>query len=90
MTGTKAWVWLFVGSVVLNLALIVMVAWMSTQKIQMGYSLKQMHTSYGSKQDHASKLVVERDNLLSPYNLREKAAEFGMRTARPGEIRRMK
>ena len=36
-----------------------------------------------------AKLEVERERLLSPYELRRRAEEFGMREPRPGQVRRM-
>ena len=36
-----------------------------------------------------AKLEVERDRLLSPYELRLKADQYGMKEPRPGQIRRM-
>lgn len=36
-----------------------------------------------------AKLEVERERLLSPYELRRKAAELQMREPRPGQVRRI-
>ena len=38
---------------------------------------------------YRAKLEVERERLLSPYELRRRAEEFGMREPRPGQVRRM-
>ena len=36
-----------------------------------------------------AKLEVERERLLSPYELRRKAEEIGMKEPKPGQVRRM-
>ena len=38
---------------------------------------------------YRAKLEVERERLLSPYELRRRAEEFGMREPKPGQVRRM-
>ena len=38
---------------------------------------------------YRAKLEVERERLLSPYELRRRAEDFGMREPRPGQVRRM-
>jgi hypothetical protein len=38
---------------------------------------------------HVDKLEVERNNLLSPYQLKKLAARHGLGPAEPGQIRRL-
>ena len=42
------------------------------------------------RQGLRAKLEVERDRLLSPYELRMRADQFGMTEPRPGQIRRLR
>jgi hypothetical protein len=63
--------------------------WLNVERVDMAYGLKKLQVELDSKQSHASKLEAERDNLLSPYRLRELAEGLGLGPARPGQIRRL-
>lgn len=88
-TGGRLWVVTLVLSLCLNFAFCLAIVAFSTQRTQLGYSLKETHAKLTALHDHSSKLEVERDLLLSPYSLEKKAAEFGMRNAKAGEIRKL-
>lgn len=76
---------LFVGALLLGLALV----WLNVRRVDRAYELKQLATKLEEKEDLAAKLSIERDNLLSPYRLEQLAKEYGLRQARPGQIRRL-
>ena len=61
----------------------------SIERTELAYSMRKLEGMITVRTDHTNELEVERGRLLSPYALEQKAAEFGMRIARPGQIRRM-
>lgn len=88
--GLNRW-WFFVLllSLGLNFSLGLGLVWLNTQKTNIGYSLKRLDSEVREVASLTSKLEVERDLLLSPYNLERKARAMGMGTAVPGQLRRL-
>ena len=80
---------IFVLSCAINVALGLGLVLISIERTELGYSMRKLEGMVKVRGDHANELEVERGRLLSPYALERKAAEFGMRAARPGQIRRM-
>lgn len=76
-------------SCAVNVALGLGLVLVSIERTELGYSMRKLEGMVKVRADHANELEVERGRLLSPYALERKAAEFGMRAARPGQIRRM-
>ncbi|MDL2209216.1 hypothetical protein LJC26_00205 [Desulfovibrio sp. OttesenSCG-928-O18] len=76
-------------SCALNAALGLGLVLVSIERTELGYSARKLEGQVRVKTDHANELEVERGRLLSPYALEQKAAQFGMRAAKPGQIRRM-
>lgn len=87
--GSTGWLLALILSVLSSLILGLSLVWLSIEKTDMAYSIRQL---YAQSEDHASlraKLEVERDRLLSPYELGRVAIRLGMREARAGQIRRI-
>lgn len=80
---------ILVLSCALNVALGLGLVLVSIERTELAYDLRQLESAVKTRSDHANDLEVERGRLLSPYVLEKKAAEFGMRAARQGQIRRM-
>jgi hypothetical protein len=76
-------------SCAVNVALGLGLVLVSIERTELGYSMRKLEGLVKVRADHANELEVERGRLLSPYALEQKAAQFGMRAARPGQIRRM-
>ena len=76
-------------SCAVNVALGLGLVLTSIERTELGYSMRKLEGLAKVRTDHANELEVERGRLLSPYVLERKAAEFGMRAAKPGQIRRM-
>ena len=72
-------------SVLIGLALI----WFSIERTDKAYSIRQLQSGLVERTILKSKLEVERERLLAPHLLRQKAAALGMTEARFGQIRRM-
>ena len=80
---------LLVISCAVNVALGLGLVLISIERTDLGYSMRKLEGMVKTRADHANELEVERGRLLSPYVLEKKAAELGMRAAKPGQIRRM-
>ena len=80
---------ILVLSCAVNVALGLGLVLISIERTELGYAARKLEGMVKAKSDHANELEVERGRLLSPYVLEQKAAELGMRAARPGQIRRM-
>lgn len=63
--------------------------WTGIERTDTTYFINIAQTEVRERQILHSKLEIERDRLLSPYELRRRAEEFGMKEPRPGQIRRM-
>lgn len=83
------WMLTFVLSLLLSLVTGLGLVWLSIERTDMAYSIRQLRGEVERRAVLQTKLEVERDRLLAPSVLGRKAAEFGMREARPGQIRRL-
>ncbi|QJB55393.1 hypothetical protein [Pseudodesulfovibrio sp. zrk46] len=63
--------------------------WLNIERMDLAYDLRKMEKSLGQKEDLAVKLAVERNNLVSPYQLKKLAGRHGLGVAAPGQIRRI-
>ena len=80
---------LLIVSCAVNVALGLGMVLISIERTELGYGMRRLEGMAKERVDHANELEVERGRLLSPYALEQKALEFGMRPAKPGQIRRM-
>jgi len=63
--------------------------WLNIERMDLAYDLRKMEKSLGQKEDLAVKLTVERNNLVSPYQLKGLAGQLSLGVAAPGQIRRI-
>ena len=63
--------------------------WLNIERMDLAYDLRKMEKSLGKKEDLAVKLTVERNNLVSPYQLKQLAGRHALGVASPGQIRRI-
>ncbi len=83
------WLLLLFLSLLFSLFMGLTLVWVSIERTDMAYTIRQLHNQLDERLVLRTKLEVERDRLLSPYILGRKAVDLGMREARPGQIRRM-
>ena len=62
--------------------------WVNVERVDMSYELEKMREELEKNLDLRSKLIVERDNLLSSCNLQKIAAEQGLKEPETGQIRK--
>jgi len=63
--------------------------WSSIERTDTTYFINIAQNELQERLALKTKLEVERERLLSPYELRRRAEEMGMGEPRPGQIRRM-
>lgn len=63
--------------------------WSGIERTDTTYFINIAQNEMRERQILHAKLEVERDRLLSPYELRRRAEEFGMKEPKAGQIRRM-
>jgi len=88
MTGAR-WAGVAAALLLLALGLGLGVVWCGIERYDLAYKLTGLRASLEEREELVAKLEVERDNLLSPYRLREKAREYGLGPASQGRIRRL-
>lgn len=85
----RGWLILFalmvLGLPVMGLVLV----WSGIERTDTTYFINIAQNEARERQALHAKLEVERDRLLSPYELMRRAEEFGMKEPRAGQIRRM-
>lgn len=63
--------------------------WSGIERTDTTYFINIAQNEVRERQNLHAKLEVERERLLSPYELRRRAEEFGMREPKAGQVRRM-
>ena len=63
--------------------------WSGIERTDTTYFINIAQNEVRERQALRAKLEVERERLLSPYELRRRAQEFDMREPGPGQVRRM-
>ncbi|MBU1042078.1 MAG: hypothetical protein KKF77_13350 [Proteobacteria bacterium] len=63
--------------------------WLNIERMDLAYDLSKMEKELSSRTALASKLELERNNLISPYRLKRLAATYGLGPVGPGQMRLM-
>ena len=61
--------------------------WINLELVDVSYSIKEVHDLLESEEELKSKLEVEHMNLLSSYQLREKAVQMDLHPPKAGQVR---
>jgi hypothetical protein len=85
----SGWLLTLVISLLLSLVLGLALVWMSIESTDRAYTIGQLNGKLAERKALKAKLEVERDRLLSPYELGRASIALGMREALPGQIRRL-
>ncbi|XPV76819.1 MAG: hypothetical protein ACNI27_02545 [Desulfovibrio sp.] len=86
---TKSWFWTFAALSSLTFILGLCSVWVNIERLDVAYTLRTIEKKLDKKSALVAKLEVERNNLLSPYQLQKLAKKYGLRPAKSGQIRRM-
>lgn len=87
--SSSGWLLAFIISLLLSLLMGLALVWLSIERTDKAYSIRQLRNEVEQRAVLKTKLEVERDRLLAPHVLRRKAIQLGMSEANPGQIRRM-
>ena len=87
--SSSGWLLAFIISLLLSLLMGLALVWLSIERTDKAYSIRQLRNEVEQRAVLKTKLEVERDRLLAPHVLRRKAIQLGMSEAKPGQIRRI-
>ena len=87
--GGRGWLLVFVVLVMFPVVMLLIMVWSNIERMDTTYSIKQKQNTLNERRALRAKLEIERDRLLSPYELKRKAQEFGMREATANQVRRL-
>ncbi|WP_243544093.1 hypothetical protein [Pseudodesulfovibrio tunisiensis] len=85
----KTLLWMILSLTGMALCLGMATVWLNIDRMDLAYDLRKMEKALDAKESLAVKLEVERNNLVSPYRLKELANRHGLAVAEPGQIRRI-
>jgi len=85
----RGWLMVFVLMLLAIPVMGLILVWSGIERTDTTYFINIAQTEVRERQVLHAKLEVERDRLLSPYELRRRAEEFGMKEPKAGQIRRM-
>lgn len=88
-TTDKTLLWMILTLLGAALSLGLGAVWLNIERMDMAYDLRKMEKSLNQKEALAVKLSVERNNLVSPYQLKRLAGKLDLGVAAPGQIRRI-
>ncbi len=87
--GNGAWLLVLLISLMFSMIMGLGLVWISIDRNDTVYAIRQLQIAVENAEEHCAKLEVERDSLLSPYELGVKAKQLGMGMADPGQVRRL-
>jgi len=85
----KTLVWMILTLLGAALSLGLGAVWLNIERMDLAYDLRKMEKSLNQKEALAVKLSVERNNQVSPYQLKRLAGQLDLGVAAPGQIRRI-
>lgn len=86
---TKSWLLLLALGLLICMTMCLILVWSNIERIDTTYFINIAQNKLQERKALRAKLEVERERLLSPYELRRKAEEIGMKEPKPGQVRRM-
>lgn len=85
----RGWIVAIAIEILAGLAMLLLLVWSGIERTDTSYFINKAQNEARERQILHAKLQVERERLLSPYELRRKAEEFGMHEPKAGQVRRM-
>lgn len=86
---SKGWLILIILQILVIPVMGLALVWSGIEKTDTSYFISVVKSDVREKEALRAKLSVERERLLSPFELRQRANKFGMREPISGQIRRM-
>ena len=86
---SKAWLIVIILEILALPAMGLILVWTGIERTDLTYFINISQNDLRERQALKSKLAVERERLVSPYELRLLAQKFGMKEPAPGQVRKM-
>lgn len=87
--GSTGWLLIIALGILSSMVMSLVMVWCNIERMDTNYFINILQVDVRDRQAHRAKLEVEREHLLSPYELGRKAVDFGMHQPKPGQVRRM-
>lgn len=87
--GGRGWLLGLAVGLLANMVMGLVLVWSNIERMDTTYFINIAQNELRQRRALRAKLEVERERLLSPYELRRRAEDFGMHEPRPGQVRRM-
>ena len=85
----RGWLLVLAWGVIACMSMGLVLVWVNIERMDTNYFINIAQTTLNERKSLRAKLQVERERLLSPYELRRRAEEFGMTEPKPGQVRRL-
>lgn len=89
MSRLKGWVLAFFCAIAGALVLALSSVWLNIERMDLAYDLNKLEKELAGRTALASKLELERNNLISPYRLKRLAEMYRLVPVGPGQMRLM-
>ena len=87
--GRKSWLLILTLEIIIIPVCGLVLVWSGIERTDTTYFINIAQNEVRERQTLRAKLEVERERLISPYLLRQRAEEFGMHEPATGQVRRM-
>ncbi|MBO4336116.1 MAG: hypothetical protein J5846_09870 [Desulfovibrio sp.] len=87
--GGRGWILAFALGILSLLIMLLIHVWINIERVDTSYFITRAKQDIDERQEHLVKLEIERERLLTPHELKQKAMGYGMHEAYPGQIRRL-
>lgn len=87
--GSTGWLLAIALGILSSMVMSLVMVWSNIERMDTNYFINILQVDVRDRQAHRAKLEVEREHLLSPYELGRRAEAFGMRQPKAGQVRRM-
>ncbi len=88
-SSRKGWLLTLILEIIAIPVFGLVLVWSGIERTDTTYFINIAQTEVRERQALHAKLAVERERLLSPYILKQRAEEFGMHPPEAGQVRRM-
>lgn len=87
--SSRGWLFAIALGILSCMVMSLVMVWSNIERMDTSYFINILQVDVRDRQAHRAKLEVEREHLLSPYELGRRAEAFGMRQPKGGQVRRM-
>ncbi|MFO7728988.1 MAG: hypothetical protein R6X11_11735 [Desulfonatronovibrio sp.] len=86
---SRIWGWLTM-TLVLTFLLGLTKVWVNIERVDLSYRMQNIQKEYRENRELRTKLTMEKNNLLSPYRLKEIGEQMGLSAPRDSQIRKIR